>query len=481
MNEVVPVVFSSKLYRSSLCLCTDFYQVTMAYAAWKNGLSEREAVFTLSFRRGPFGGAFVVGCGLASAVAHMRESRFDQSDLDYLAEQRGVDGGVLFEPGFLDYLAGLSLACDLDAVEEGTVVFAQEPLLRVRGPIIPAMLLETPLLNLVNFQSLVATKAARICQAAGGDPVIEFGLRRAQGTDGALSASRAAYIGGCSGTSNVLAGKLFGIPVRGTHAHSWVMIFDQELDAFFAYARAMPNNSILLVDTYDTLAGVKKAIEVGRWLRAQGHKLTGIRLDSGDLASLSIEARQLLDAAGLEETSIVASNALDEDRIQSLKQQGAAIVVWGVGTRLVTGHPDAALDAVYKLGAVRVRPDAAWSYRMKLSEQAAKATMPGILQVRRYQNEHGFCGDLIYEEGLGLSTPTEAARGEDLLVPILRGAELVREPPSIDAIRERARDQLARLEDGVKRLGHPDEYPVTVDRGLQDLRNRLMLEARWRG
>jgi nicotinate phosphoribosyltransferase len=464
----------SELYRPSLALCTDFYQFTMAYAAHKNGLSEREAVFSLSFRRAPFGGGFALACGLAPVVDYMRTSRFDEGDLAYLAEQRGADGAPLFERGFLDYLAGLSLGCDLDAVPEGTVVFPHEPLLRVRGPIIPAMLLETPLLNLVNFQTLIATKAARICQAAQGDPVIEFGLRRAQGIDGALSATRAAYVGGCAGTSNTLAGKLLGIPVKGTHAHSWVMLFPDELDAFFTYARALPTNSILLVDTYGSIAGVRHAIEVGRWLGDHGHTLAGIRLDSGDLAELSVEARRLLDEAGLERTVIVASNALDETLIRSLKERGATIAVWGVGTRLVTGHQDAALDGVYKLGAVRGAPREPWSYRLKRSDETGKTTLPGILQVRRYEVAQGFVMDLVYDEELGLGSPPDGtppdARAEDLLVPVLRGGAPVSEAPSLDAIRLRARDQMARL-------GERHPYPVLIERSLEKLRDRLVCEA----
>src|SRR5438045_8379505 len=302
----------------------------------------------------------------------------------------------MFERAFLDHLRELEPRVDIDAVPEGTAVFPQEPLLRVSGPIVPCMLLESPLLNLINFQTLIATKAARVCLAAEGDPVLEFGLRRAQGPDGALSAARAAYIGGCSATSNVLAGKLLGIPVRGTHAHSWVMLFDSEREAFAAYARAMPHNVVLLVDTYDTLQGVRNGIETGRWRRAQGRELSGIRLDSGDLAWLSIEARKLLDAAGFTRTVILASNELDENVIASLKQQGAQITAWGVGTRLVTGADDAALGGVYKLSAMRV-DGGPWKGRIKLSDQSAKISVPGILQVRRFRAGGEFTGDLIYD------------------------------------------------------------------------------------
>src|SRR5690349_12637810 len=277
-------------------LLTDLYQITMAYGYWKTGKADQEAVFHLHFRKHPFHGGFTLACGLADSLQYLLRFKFEKSDLDYLAGLKGDDGKRLLAPDFLKYLGRLKLRLDVDAVPEGTVVFPQEPLVRVRGPLLQAQLVETALLNMLNFQTLIATKAARVCLAARGDPVIEFGLRRAQGFDGALSASRAAYVGGCAGTSNVMAGERFGIPVKGTHAHSWVMSFDSERAAFQAYAEAMPNNCIFLVDTYDTLQGVKQAVETGRWLRTQGHELTGIRLDSGDLAWLSIEARKILDA-----------------------------------------------------------------------------------------------------------------------------------------------------------------------------------------
>ncbi len=377
----------SEVYRTSLALLTDFYQLTMAYAAWKGGIAGKEAVFHLSFRRNPFQGGYAVAAGLEHAVDYVLHHRFAADDLAYLATQKGTDGKPLFEAGFLDWLSGLRLDVDVDAMPEGTPVFPHEPILRVRGPVVPCMLLETPLLNMVNFQTLIATKAARVVEAARGEPVVEFGLRRAQGIDGALAASRAAFVGGCAATSNVLAGKLLGIPAKGTHAHSWVMLFDDELEAFFAYARALPANCILLVDTYDSLAGVRHAIEVGKWLAERDHRLVGIRLDSGDLAWLSVQARRLLDEAGLHDTAVMASNELDESIVQALKDQEAAIAVWGVGTRLVTGWDEPALGGVYKLSAVRDGPGSPWSYRVKLSEQAAKITIPGVLQVRRF--EHG--------------------------------------------------------------------------------------------
>src|SRR5437867_6843855 len=303
------------LYGQSLALLTDLYQLSMAAAAWKSGMEDREAVFHLLFRRAPFESGFTIAAGLATALEYIRELRFTDDDLRYLRELRADSGEPMFEPAFLDHLRTLEPRVDVDAVPEGTPVFPQEPLLRICGPIVPCMLLETPLLDIINFQSLIATKAARVCLAAQGEPVIEFGLRRAQGVDGAVTASRAAYLGGCAATSNVLAGKIFGIPVKGTHAHSWVMSFANELEAFHAYAAAMPNNCVFLVDTYDTLEGVRNAVVVGQRLREQGHELGGVRLDSGDLAYFSIEARKILDAAGFKDAAIVGSNDLNEHLI----------------------------------------------------------------------------------------------------------------------------------------------------------------------
>ena len=483
----------SELYRPSLALLTDLYQLTMACAAWRAGLADREAVFHLFFRKNPFGGGYSVACGLEYALDHLSTLKFDAEDLAYLATLTGADGGPLFPADFLTALRELPLALDVDAIPEGTVVFPNEPLLRVKGPIIPAMLVETPLLNFVNFQTLIATKASRIVSAAQGAPVIEFGLRRAQGIDGGLTASRAAYAGGCAGTSHVLAGRLFGIPVLGTHAHSWVMLFDTEREAFETYAKALPNNCVFLVDTYDTLEGVRNAIEVGRGLRDHGHQLLGIRLDSGDLAWLSVEARKLLDAAGFQDARILASNDLDEETIESLEQQGAPIAVWGVGTRLVTGHDQPALGGVYKLGAVR-RPGEPWQHRVKLSEQAAKTTTPGVLQVRRFENDKGLVADGIFDEGLGwregprvVIDPLDftrqkkipaSARFTDLLVPVLRAGKLVYAPPPLSAIREKALAEVARLPPGLKRFLNPHQYPVGLEPSLHELRTRLVLEAR---
>jgi nicotinate phosphoribosyltransferase len=480
------------IYRPSLALLTDLYQLTMAYGYWKSGTHEKEAVFHLFFRQNPFQGGFTLACGLTRALELIERLRFDEEDLAYLATLAGNDGQPLFDAGFLQELRAMRFACDVDAIPEGTIVFPHEPLLRIRGPILQGQLLETALLNVVNFETLIATKAARIGIAAKGDPVLEFGLRRAQGIDGGLAASWAAYVGGVNATSNVLAGRLFGIPVRGTHAHSWVMSFEDELASFEAYAEAMPNNAIFLVDTYDTLAGVDKAIAVGRRLRERGHEMAGIRLDSGDLAYLSVEARRKLDAGGFKDAIIVASNDLDEHLIASLRGQGAAIDAWGVGTRLVTGHDQPALGGVYKLSAVR-SAGAPWRYTVKLSEQAIKINNPGILQVRRYEANGEYAADVIYDEERGVQDPGQmidpadltrrkalpaGPRFEDLLVPVFRGGRRVYDSPSIHAIRDRAQAQLAGFHAGIKRFVNPHRYPVGLEGRLFDLKTELVLKAR---
>src|SRR5213083_3551543 len=288
-------------------LTTDLYEVTMACGYFKAGVTDHEAVFHVTFRENPFAGQFTVACGLATAIDFLRTFHFTDTEVDYLGSRRGNDGKPLFDSRFLDYVRGLQLTCDIDAIPEGTLVFANEPLIRVVGPIIQCQLLETALLNIFNFQSLIATKAARICLAAEDDPVIEFGLRRSQGVDGGLTAARAAYIGGCAGTSNLQAGERFGIPVSGTQAHSWVMFFENESEAFGEYAKAMPNNCVFLVDTYNSLSGISHAIDAAKWLRAHGHEPIGVRLDSGDRVALSIDARRMLDEAGFQNAKIVCS------------------------------------------------------------------------------------------------------------------------------------------------------------------------------
>ncbi len=477
----------------SLALLTDLYQLTMAYGYWKSGTAEKEAVFNLFFRKHPFQGGFTIAAGLEHVIHFLDHFRFSEEDTAYLATLTGNDSKPLFEEGFLNYLLDLRFTCDVDAMPEGTVVFPQQPLVRVRGPILQCQLIETPLLNMMNFQSLIATKASRLKLVTRNEPVLEFGLRRAQGVDGGLTASRAAYIGGCDATSNVLAGRLYGIPVRGTHAHSWVMSFDSEEEAFGTYAEVLPNNTVFLVDTFNTLEGVRKAIQTGYQLREKGHKLGGIRLDSGDLAWFSIEARKMLDEAGFPEASILASNDLDEHIIASLKEQGARINVWGVGTRLVTAYDQPALGGVYKLAAIR-NDAGTWDYKIKLSEQTIKISTPGVQQVRRYSDESGFVADMIYDtenrtvgKNPVMVDPADYTKRkklshllphEDLLVPVFREGKLRYTLPTIHQIRERVKTQLDGLHEGIKRFVNPHIYPVGLEKSLYDFKTDLILRLR---
>ena len=483
-----------EIYRPSLTLLTDLYQVSMAYSYWCAGIHEREAMFQLYFRKNPFGSGFAVACGLETAAEYIADFKWRDDDLEYLATLRGADDQPLVSQDFLEYLRRTELSVSLDAVEEGRVVFAHEPLVRVRGPLLQCQLLETPLLNLVNFPTLIATKAARVCVAAAGDPVLEFGLRRAQGVDGGLTASRAAYIGGVAATSNLMAGKHYGIPVRGTHAHSWVMSFDDELESFLAFAKAMPGNAVFLVDTYNTLTGIDNAIKAGQWMRSNGHNMIGIRLDSGDLADLAREARKRLDAAGFKDAMIVASNDLDEHLIASLKAQGAPIGVWGVGTKLVTGFDDPALGGVYKMVAIRGDDGNAWQYKLKVSEQLAKITTPGMQQVRRFMDGQRFMGDMIFDElappeihsmtivdPLDMTRRKQIAAGtayEDLLVPIFSEGRLVYQSKGIEAARARLQVDLSKLPEGIKRQTFPHTYPVGLERSLFEKKSKMILELR---
>ncbi len=480
-----------RLYPNSILL-TDLYQLTMAYGYWKNKIDQKESVFHLFFRTTPFNGGFSVACGLENVIEFLEDFVFEQSDIEYLASLTGNDGKALFDQGFLAYLKTFKFQCDVDAIPEGTIVFPYEPLIRIQGPLIQCQILETILLNMINFQTLIATKAARVCLAAKGNPVLEFGLRRAQGIDGALSASRAAYIGGCTSTSNVLAGKLFNIPVQGTMAHSWVMSFEEEREAFQAYAEALPNNCVFIVDTYSTLEGVKNAIGTGRWLRSQGYDLVGIRLDSGDLAYLSIEARKILDKNGFQNTKIVVSNELDETIIASLKNQHAKIDMWGVGTKLTTAYDQPALDGVYKLAAIR-DPGEPWQYKVKISEQAIKVTTPGIQQVRRYRNEKENVADVIYNietnlgQGCTMVDPLDMTRQRDishdleyknLLVPVFRQGKKVYTTPTIQQIRENVHNELNAFHPGIERFVNPHQYPVGIEKSLYDLKTKLILQIR---
>jgi nicotinate phosphoribosyltransferase len=474
-------------------LVTDLYELTMAYAYWKSGMADVEAAFSITFRENPFRGGFTVACGLAPAVDFLETLRYDHDALEYLATLRGNDGRALFSSDFLDYLGRLQFTCDVDAIPEGTIVFPHEPLARVTGSILQAQIVESAILNLVNFQSLIATKAARVVIAAKGDRVVEFGLRRAQGFDGALGASRAAFIGGCAATSHLLAGRMYGIPVAGTLAHSFIMAFEEEREAFEAFAAAMPNNAILLVDTYNSIAGVRRAVEIGLKLRQQGHRLAGVRLDSGDLAYLSIEARKILDEAGFQDASIAASNELDEYLIESLKEQGARIDLWGVGTRLATAWDQPALGGVYKLNAIRAR-EGEWQPRIKLSEQLAKTSNPGLLRARRYTVNDECVGDVIYDE---LEPPPDAevtiidpldpmrrktlpgsAEQQELLVPVMRQGRRVAELPSPQAVRGRVQDELARFHSGIKRFINPHRYPAGLESNLYRKKTEAILKMR---
>ena len=479
-----------RIYRDSLALLTDFYEITMAYGYWKTGMADLDSVFHVSFRQNPFGGGYTIACGLEHVLEYLDNFAFEESDLEFLAGTRDRVGKPMLEKDFLRYLGGVKISCDVDAVPEGTVVFPQEPMLRIRGPLIQCQILESVLLNILNFQSLIATKAARVTLAAEGNPVLEFGLRRAQGFDGALTASRAAYIGGCSATSNVLAGKMFGIPVAGTHSHSWVMAFDSEREAFEEYARILPNNCIFLVDTYQTLPGVRLAAEAAKGLRARGSEMAGIRLDSGDLASLSIEARKILDDAGFPDAKIVASNEMDEYIIESLKHQGAKIDLWGVGTKLTTAYDQPALGGVYKLSALR-KDGGDWEYKMKVSDHGAKTSTPGILQVRRFRREGKNIADAILEEGARpagecvIVDPNDVARKDtipadaehaDLLVPVMRGGKAVYTSPPLEAIRKITTENLAHFPPGIKRFIYPHRYPVGLELGLY--RKKITLALR---
>ncbi|HEU0242920.1 MAG TPA: nicotinate phosphoribosyltransferase [Candidatus Limnocylindrales bacterium] len=470
---------------------TDLYELTMAAGYWKLGRTSDRAIFTLSFRQAPFGGGFTIAAGLASVIAFVEQFRFTPPELAHLAGLRGTDDRPLFEPAFLDFLGDLRLHVDIDAVPEGTVVFPHEPLLRVTGSLLEAQLLETALLNLVNFPTLAATKAAHVVLAAGGAPVLEFGLRRAQGPDGGLTASRAAYLGGCSATSNVLAGRLFGIPVRGTHAHSWVLSFASEQEAFDAWADVMPGNAVMLVDTYDSVEGVANAIDTGRRLRERGYRLAGIRLDSGDLAYLSTRARELLDAEGFEDTQIIASNDLDPETIESLQAQGARIDVWGVGTKLVTCYDQPALGGVYKLTAIRDGGD--WRTPVKVSSDTAKITVPGELGVRRFYDADGTArADMIWDalhtvdgsrvivdpaDSHHRMTVESAWTAKEVLVPVFRDGERVYDVPPLEASRDHARHELGTLHPAILRQLRPHWYPAGLEWSLFQRREALIEAA----
>ncbi len=492
-NATTQMTTLSTIYSTSLGLLTDQYELAMAFGYWKSGRAEDEAVFDLFYRSNPFGSGYCIACGLQSVIEFIENYGFTDDDVAFLRTLTGADERPLFNQNFLDYLRNLRFTCTIDAVPEGTVVFPNEPILRVRGPLLQCQLLEAPLLTITNFQTLIATKASRIVHAARGESVLEFGLRRAQGIDGALSASRASYIGGCAATSNTLAGKLYGIPVSGTQSHSWVMSFDSEKEAFETFAEVMPNNVVLLVDTYDTLRGVRRAAAVGQQLRHKGHRLLGIRLDSGDLAELSRQARDILDDAGLSDTRIYGSDEMDEHAIAQLKAENARISMWGVGTRLVTAYDDPALGGVYKLVAIRPAGSTDWRYPIKVSDDEMKGSLPGIHQVRRFFSSGRACGDMVYDT---LQQPEREARAvlpqrrgmamrfgseltyEDLLQPVYDRGERRYVMKSIRDIREYAAHCLSEFDDHYIKISAPDSYPIGVEEGLHKQRTALLQETK---
>jgi len=481
--------------RLNQALLTDLYQLTMAQGYWECGKADTQACFHMYFRDYPFKGGYAVACGMAQLAELVEGFTFSEEDIAYLASLPAPGGGKLFHKGFLDYLADFHLSVDIDAVIEGTIVFPYEPIVRVMGPAMECQMLETALLNCVNFETLIATKAARVCLAAQS-PVAEFGLRRSQGAAGGLWASRASVIGGCASTSNVLAGKLFDIPVSGTHAHSWVMLFDDELTAFREYAKAFPTNCILLVDTYDVKQGIKNAITVGLEMRERGERLMGIRIDSGDLSWLAKMAREMLDEAGLDDCGIVLSNDLDEYSIKSIRDEGTPVMSWGVGTKLATAYDQPTLGGVYKLSATKDVDDAEWQYTLKISESAAKLTVPGVLDVRRYYLEDGrIAGDMVFDvnapiaEDETIVDPMDGLRRKHLLglryetlfQPLARAGVSVLSDEDRDAMAAQARVKqgLETLDESQKRMLNPHTYPVGLERTLFE--RRLDLVARLRG
>lgn len=466
-------------------MMTDLYQLTMMYGYFKHGMAGNEGVFDVFFR--PKSNiTYAIAAGLQSVIDYINNLHFGPEDLAYL---RSLD---LFDEPFLAYLGELRFTGEIYAVPEGTVVFPYEPLVRVRAPILQAQLIETALLTFVNHQTLIATKASRVCYAAGGGAVLEFGLRRAQGADAGIYGARAAVIGGCSSTSNVLAGEMFGISVSGTHAHSWVMSFPDELSAFRAYADTFPKACLLLVDTYDTLrSGVPNAITVFRELRERGYEPMGIRLDSGDLAYLSKRARVMLDEAGFPQAKICASSDLDENVIRDLKMQGCRIDTWGVGTRLITSEDNPALGGVYKMAAEVV--DGRMVPKIKLSDNPAKVTNPGYKKLFRLYGPDGMAiADLIAleEETLDETKPlrifdpehsyknmlVEQFTARELLVPVFREGRQVYMSPSVAEIRAYARRELDTMWDEYRRLMQPHIYKVDLSDRLYDLKKRLIRE-----
>ena len=474
----------------NLTLLTDLYELTMMQGYYENP-SDQIVVFDAFYRKNPCGGAYAVCAGLEQVIEYVRDLHFSPDDIDYLRSLH------IFNDDFLEYLRGFHFTGDIYAIPEGTVVFPREPLLKVVAPIMEAQLVETAILNMINHQSLIATKASRVVYAAKGDGIMEFGLRRAQGPDAGIYGARAAMIGGCIGTSNVLTGQMFEVPVKGTHAHSWIMSFPDELTAFRAYAKLYPSACILLADTYDTLgSGVPNAIRVFQEMRDAGIPLTfyGIRLDSGDLAYISKKARKMLDDAGFPDAVISASNDLDEYLIDSLKIQGAAITSWGVGTNLITSKDCPSFGGVYKLAAIMDRHTGKFIPKIKLSENTEKVTNPGNKTIQRiYDKETGkIIADLIclvdeeFDEknSLLLFDPIETwkkthlAPGtytmRELLVPIFKNGECVYESPKVMDIREYCKKEQETLWDESRRLVNPHEIHVDLSNELWHMKAQLL-------
>lgn len=474
----------------NLTLLTDLYQLTMMNGYLKENRREEIAVFDVFFRQNGMI-TYSVACGLEQTVDYILNLKFGEEEIAYL-ESLGI-----FSKEFLAYLKNFKFTGDVYAVKEGTVVFPGEPILTVKAPIMQAQLIETAILNNINFQTLIATKSAKIRYAAKDDIVMEFGLRRAQAPDAGIYGARAAVIGGCNSTSNVLAGKMFDIPVSGTHAHSWVMNFKDEYTAFRAYADVYPDNALLLVDTYDTLKqGVPNAIKVFKELKAEGYKPKGIRLDSGDLAYLSKKARKMLDDAGFPDTIICASGDLDENSINSLKNQGAEINSWGVGTKLITSADMPALGGVYKLAAV-YGDDGKILPKIKVSENVEKITNPGFKNIYRvYDKETGKAeADFIYlrdeepydtSKPLVLTHPTERWKKitfenyelRPLQVDVIKGGKLVYKLPTLKEIKSYTEQELNSFWDEYKRLDRPHIYKVDLSDSLYELKQQMLDEIR---
>lgn len=474
----------------NLTLLTDLYELTMMQGYFKNKAQNETVIFDAFYRSNPQGGGYAISAGLEQVIEYINNLHFSREDISYLSSLR------LFEKDFLEYLESFHFSGDIYAIPEGNLMFPREPMVKVIAPIMEAQLIETAILNIINHQSLIATKASRVCYAAKGDGIMEFGLRRAQGPDAGLYGARAAMIGGCVGTSNVLAGQLFDVPVKGTHAHSWIMSFPDEYTAFKTYARMYPSACILLVDTYDTLkSGVPNAIKVFQEMQEEGIPLTfyGIRLDSGDLAYLSKKARKMLDEAGFTDAIISASNDLDEFLIDSLKAQGAAITSWGVGTHLITSKDCPSFGGVYKLAAI-MDINGNFIPKIKLSENSEKITNPGNKTIYRIyeKNTSKVKADLIclvgetFDENqpLLLFDPlepwkkTKLAAGsfylKELLVPVFLKGKCVYHSPSVMEIRQICQNELNTLWDETRRLVNPHKVYVDLSAKLYDMKITLL-------